>query len=326
MANGNRVGGSSPRTWGTASRHLGRLALNAVHPHARGEQMPGTGLVAATSGSSPRTWGTGRDGRSRTAVDRFIPTHVGNRAPACKRMPPQSVHPHARGEQGDGTVLGDGFRGSSPRTWGTAGYFMIGWAVLRFIPTHVGNSCCRSCYSSPQPVHPHARGEQFGNGLHVQLERRFIPTHVGNRTSSIILFISLIGSSPRTWGTDKLEVPSRAGRAVHPHARGEQLRYGVKLAEDAGSSPRTWGTDRAAGVRAAVERFIPTHVGNSGAFGVVVDGDTVHPHARGEQMENSTVSLLAYGSSPRTWGTATIRGGSMIINRFIPTHVGNSQT
>ena len=180
MANGNRVGGSSPRTWGTASRHLGRLALNAVHPHSRGEQMPGTGLVAATSGSSPRTWGTGRDGRSRTAVDRFIPTHVGNRSLSRPPSRIRSVHPHARGEQCQLVLIRLLNNGSSPRTWGTGQRSQGVPHCWRFIPTHVGNSSARSRCARQSAVHPHARGEQ---------------------TRTEALKWAMCGSSPRTWGT-----------------------------------------------------------------------------------------------------------------------------
>ena len=91
------------------------------------------------------------------------------------------------------------------------------------------------------------------------------------------------GLSPRTWGTDsRLEcrvqiqrfIPTQVGNscetaagrspgAVHPHARGEQLRNGRRAFAWRGSSPRTWGTGSACGNEYGYSRFIPTHVGNS---------------------------------------------------------------
>ena len=110
-------------------------------------------------------------------------------------------------------------------------------------------------------VHPRARGEQWGE-------------HVDNS--------KLIGSSPRTRGTDREPVqgrylfrfiPAHAGnsavrdgptaiRAVHPRARGEQLMITVHVDDSAGSSPRTRGTVVRGPHGATGARFIPAHAGN----------------------------------------------------------------
>ena len=76
----------------------------------------------------------------------------------------------------------------------------------------------------------------------------------------------------------------------------------------------------------ALHRFIPTHVGNSTPL--ISNGQQipVHPHARGEQDKKVIHSMQAIGSSPRTWGTACTRMCKWILRRFIPTHVGNSQS
>ena len=91
------------------------------------------------------------------------------------------------------------------------------------------------------PVHPHARGE---------------------RNAPLSWPDALIGSSPRTWGTqDEFDVdmqilrfiPTHVGNAhlrtvamcvtpVHPHARGERSRIIQSMIATRGSSPRTWGT------------------------------------------------------------------------------------
>ena len=110
-------------------------------------------------------------------------------------------------------------------------------------------------------VHPRARGEQWGE-------------HVDNS--------KLIGSSPRTRGTDREPVqgrylfrfiPAHAGnsavrdgptaiRAVHPRARGEQLMITVHVDDSAGSSPRTRGTEQQEHPDLHDPRFIPAHAGN----------------------------------------------------------------
>ena len=112
---------------------------------------------------------------------------------------------------------------------------------------------------------------------------RFIPTHVGNSWRRRLLSTSC---------------------AVHPHARGEQAPSNGSLIRVFGSSPRTWGTVDGGQPLASLDRFIPTHVGNS-------------------WPSWPSCPVLA-GSSPRTWGTAHVAGLTLALGRFIPTHVGNS--
>ena len=152
------------------------------------------------------------------------------------------------------------------------------------------------------------------------------------------------GSSPRTWGTDgpaprdgrrSRFIPTHVGNStrplnpkvpssVHPHARGEQRTAHPRGGVHGGSSPRTWGTVQASICAPGCRRFIPTHVGNSCRRPACCRRQTVHPHARGEQNFDSNGAFYNFGSSPRTWGTASRpeRQGRRI--RFIPSHVGNS--
>ena len=154
-------------------------------------------------GSSPRTWGTGVRSGVIAPPERFIPTHVGNRPLVRTSVCPSPVHPHARGEQCSGAGSVVAVIGSSPRTWGTENVESLHQFAIRFIPTHVGNSCSSMSASCASSVHPHARGEQrrVVDGRVVYM--RFIPTHVGNRWR-------LVGR--------------RMPPTVHPHARGEQVR------------------------------------------------------------------------------------------------------
>ncbi len=133
------------------------------------------------------------------------------------------------------------FHGSSPRMWGTHRLQQHADAVLRFIPTHVGNTLRCSGRSAPSPVHPHACGEHLVSNCS-QVARcgssprmwgtqdasvfdglfyRFIPTHVGNTVGD-----------PPTW----------AWRPVHPHACGEHGVADMGTFIPGGSSPRMWGT------------------------------------------------------------------------------------
>ena len=211
---------------------------------------------------------------------RFIPTHVGNtwsgRTGACCG----SVHPHTRGEHGVPVHEVHRVNGSSPHTWGTLGTKAQVKQLLRFIPTHVGNTACFRRNTPDCSVHPHTRGEHFigyfqndrthGSsphtwGTHGEDARydgapRFIPTHVGNTTRRD----SISG------------LPS-----VHPHTRGEHDECISPMGTYAGSSPHTWGTRLETVTVLSLIRFIPPHVGNSWTVGPQSAGAPVHPHTRG---------------------------------------------
>jgi len=131
---------------------------------------------------------------------RFIPTHVGNTIEYVENGQSHAVHPHACGEH----VMSSGAmmpaHGSSPRMWGTRCEWIFGGRTLRFIPTHVGNTCLDFFGRMILSVHPHACGEhalaahlagdvagsspRMWGTPHVPAQglvnRRFIPTHVGN--------------------------------------------------------------------------------------------------------------------------------------------------
>ena len=193
----------------------------------------------------------------------------------------------------------------------------------RFIPTRVGNSKTPPFLRELITVHPHACGELF-----------------------VILAkpMTSIGSSPRVWGTllgnteqinDNRFIPTRVGNSsktsikrrissVHPHACGELTVPILKLIVNAGSSPRVWGTRIDSPQFQFNLRFIPTRVGNSLPYIINPVHSTVHPHACGELSTDIIFSSEYPGSSPRVWGTLWIMPFFGMLNRFIPTRVGNS--
>ena len=277
-------------------------AIDAVHPHARGEHeiAPPSGSVMA--GSSPRTWGTHIFRQCAQAVRRFIPTHVGNTTSSLNWIVSISVHPHARGEHTSVMTPTLTDVGSSPRTWGTPWRRASERPARRFIPTHVGNTMCGALWVCVRTVHPHARGEhgewRGGSGCYngssprtwgtlpcckcLTVHHRFIPTHVGN--------------------TEKIDEPTRH-KSVHPHARGEHCSAHNFLHIHDGSSPRTWGTLQEQRAHRTCSRFIPTHVGNTKSIHSRSSRRAVHPHARGEHSLPPPLRCALRGSSPRTWGT-----------------------
>ena len=122
--------------------------------------------------------------------NRFIPTHVGNTLLAENQHGQRPVHPHACGEHWITVSLIAQPTGSSPRMWGTHDRRRRCRDKGRFIPTHVGNTVCRSCAMIRTSVHPHACGEHLRSACTAN---------------------SILGSSPRMWGTPRYPGSSAAG-------------------------------------------------------------------------------------------------------------------
>ena len=251
-----------PTHVGNTPRRTSAMRQGAVHPHACGEHTSVVACIVTVGGSSPRMWGTLWEPRQWSCVRsvhphacgehdrpkflqsrrrRFIPTHVGNTpCPVCGRNR-MTVHPHACGEHESRTVREGRKAGSSPRMWGTRYALDPLDAVLRFIPTHVGNTSSISSRTPRRAVHPHACGEHMdvaqlapwpagssprmwgthGRSPAGAVAGRFIPTHVGN-------------TAPQK--------EKKAMTTVHPHACGEHSQCNDRGSLQDGSSPRMWGT------------------------------------------------------------------------------------
>ena len=146
--------------------------------------------------------------------------------------------------------------------WGTQPQLFFLHSLVRFIPTHVGNTSKVFFGFFFNSVHPHACGE-----------------HGRSRTT----IPPWIGSSPRMWGTRRELVggpgiprfiPTHVGntrsttgpttrRSVHPHACGEHPSREPEQFPGLGSSPRMWGTRHRGIAGPMTGWFIPTHVGNT---------------------------------------------------------------
>ena len=106
----------------------------------RGEQAVLTNIRAIITGSSPHAWGTDRKPAFLNFPRRFIPTCVGNSKALKFHDEASAVHPHMRGEQGNGKTDALLMDGSSPHAWGTVKLVLAVSSFDRFIPTCVGNS------------------------------------------------------------------------------------------------------------------------------------------------------------------------------------------
>ena len=291
-----------PTYMGNASSGADNNHVNAVHPHVHGERVPGNGSVLVCVGSSPRTWGTHIRCNTGVSGSRFIPTYMGNaRGDTADRLV-ISVHPHVHGERRFERYRPVPAVGSSPRTWGTRAQAPGMRALMRFIPTYMGNAPPVPCSRRGHTVHPHVHGERVPGSN----EEARAP-----------------GSSPRTWGTHYVRgpiglpnrfIPTYMGNAldcyrpipgnpVHPHVHGERDLSDRILGHRAGSSPRTWGTREPVFSIGCIIRFIPTYMGNAFSSVWASFASSVHPHVHGERMMWMWMGHVVIGSSPRTWGT-----------------------
>ena len=112
--------------------------------------------------------------------------------------------------------------------------------------------------------------------------------------------------------------------SVHPHGRGELSIQPWQIVRPRGSSPRAWGTPSRGFDSIGCWRFIPTGVGNSWATMRSLVPVPVHPHGRGELSRCQDKGGSSGGSSPRAWGTPSEARATYMLERFIPTGVGNS--
>ena len=113
---------------------------------------------------------------------------------------------------------------------------------------------------------------------------------------------------------------------VHPHSRGENIRDAVMQVGAAGSSPLARGKFTALSVQLEHSRFIPTRAGKMRAIQPGLDQARVHPHSRGENTTEFTVTHRHCGSSPLARGKSGDVAVPHLPEGFIPTRAGKIRT
>lgn len=193
--------GPSPRMWGRTDACRARAAIDADHPHVRGENGGHSGLNMSHSGPSPRAWGEPRDNPPLIPLRRTIPTCVGRTWNMAPTGPARTDHPHVCGENRIRPRPMSGHSGSSPHGWGGLGRAVNEPVGRRTIPTYVGRTTEVSP-SVPSPTeHPHECGE--------------------NRFSSFV-GRSDLGPSPRMWENISIPASRRSISGPSPRMWGER--------------------------------------------------------------------------------------------------------
>src|SRR5258706_10306311 len=125
----------------------------------RGDHIVTNGLTVFAPGSPPHAWGPPWSSVDSRAQTRFTPTCVGTTSDPPETGSSLTVHPHMRGDHPTSRPDCWTAGGSPPHAWGPQHEPRDEGEHLRFTPTCVGTTVQRDRASTPQPVHPHMRGD-----------------------------------------------------------------------------------------------------------------------------------------------------------------------
>ena len=89
-----------------------------------------------------------------------------------------------------------------------------------------------------------------------------------------------------------------------------------------GSPPRAWGQSVIERAQSGAWRFTPTGVGTIVPVILFTIALAVHPHGRGDNMNDILNAATSIGSPPRAWGQFRIDYLVATYDRFTPTGVG----
>ena len=297
-----RGSGSSPRMRGAASSTQAPLSSAGIiparagsrhsqgaswpplgdHPRACGEQFASIAGMSADQGSSPRVRGAGvLEGEHRLRRG-IIPARAGSRNGATHCPSARRDHPRACGEQVERSIMSMGVTRSSPRMRG---------AVLLIVTSPLDSGIIPACAGSSSRSRPRGTGSWDH------------PRVCGEQAYLSILYISILGSSPRVRGAAEWVpsyfdfqgiIPARAGSRTqrgldigssrdHPRACGEQSWTFRDDETSVGSSPRVRGAAATHHDRAELMRIIPARAGSRDGGHPRCNRYRDHPRACGEQ-------------------------------------------
>ena len=160
-------------------------------------------------------------------------------------------------------------------------------------------------FSRPLAVHPHARGDN-GEYVLVQHVHYGSPPRAWGQRVWAIVYASVLRFTPTRVGTTTSGGPTAGAISVHPHARGDNSSTTASGWSWIGSPPRAWGQHNSPIRRSIHGRFTPTRVGTTSVQRERRLAQTVHPHARGDNIGCAPSPRSLHGSPPRAWGQLTV--------------------
>ena len=331
--------GPSPHAWGERTPGANSSAANADHPHTRGENDLGLVDKRGDTGPSPHAWGElGNPGQPPT-TDRTIPTRVGRTLSRGLARPMWLDHPHTRGENIEQVQNVTPEVGPSPHAWGEHHRLTRRLSTERTIPTRVGRTYpgwdSSAQYTGPSPhawgepaqeerayfqkngPSPHAWGEHRCRRGEVRRERT-IPTRVGRTIRPNAFRRRPRLDHPHTRGENPRPIVELRFNADHPHTRGENITGQSCSWCHAGPSPHAWGERCCKPPGRIAARTIPTRVGRTDSTTILTEGQTDHPHTRGENGAGIFARPFGLRTIPTRVGRTFTQHG--VTASFIPDH------
>jgi hypothetical protein len=197
--------------------------------------------------------------------------------------------------------------GSPPRVWGRCHRRRPLFLVVRFTPTRVGTMEISDGFVTGVAVHPHACGDDASSLRRLLRCSRFTPTRVGTIVTTISVACAIAGSPPRVWGRSTRRPYREVDSPVHPHACGDDWGTLLECSSNVRFTPTRVGTINDATQIAGARHGSPPRVwGRCTGRQTRPFPPAVHPHACGDDDENSIQTHQVYGSPPRVWGRCVV--------------------
>ena len=170
------------------------------------------------------------------------------------------------------------------------------------------------------------------------------PRVCGEHTVSMVVYATMLGSSPRMRGTLGSQlclsvgvgiIPAYAGNTSwlppvenwsgdHPRVCGEHSETALPVSFATGSSPRMRGTPTAVERVLPKPGIIPAYAGNTPERTVSLVASRDHPRVCGEHTGRGDSRGVTQGSSPRMRGTPGTRYHVRHYAGIIPAYAGNT--
>ena len=233
------------------------------HPHGRGEDETGEGLVRWSTETPPRAWGRRMIARDFRVHIGNTPTGVGKTWPHPSAARHRQKHPHGRGEDFVVCLVLLVVQETPPRAWGRLTLKNHAAADGGNTPTGVGKTEHGLIKDRLSRKHPHGRGEDLFQLFAGSVQIRNTPTGVGK-------------TSVRWW--------SVCTRKKHPHGRGEDSSISSAFSRWTETPPRAWGRLSFCCWKNFTLGNTPTGVGKTSPFLRAIRNREKHPHGRGEDL------------------------------------------
>ena len=194
---------------------------------------------------------------------------------------------------------------------------------MRLIPACAGKTPWRTRSPPSSRAHPRVCGENIPRPPRSIRSRGSSP-RVRGKPSETTRTVRIAGLIPACAGKTSRASKSGTHLRAHPRVCGENLVSTKGTAKSTGSSPRVRGKRVEPRSRALTFGLIPACAGKTRSPAPGPSPTWAHPRVCGENMEQSSGSIEAVGSSPRVRGKRGVRRRQRRHQRLIPACAGKT--